>query len=462
MKSNFRGLVKVRKNAMPLSEQALSRALIFRSDRSRIVGASEGSKVDELYAYREDEEAYYVPRFFFERYVKPAFGSRDWQSAVDLEEVDGWKTAFAMAKTFRLRRNEKCDQVAAVASLTATNGGILAIRPGGGKTVMAINAAQKRGKRVLVVVPTTTLLEQWQKRVVEHTNLRPYDVGIVQGDKCEWNRPFVIGMVQSLASRVYPDKLYDTVGTIIFDECHRMSAPHFANVMTLFPAKTRWGLSATVGRADGFHKVFEYHVGPVVFEMLEQELPAEVHVLRTGFMFYPKDYSNPWNRKPNHSKLLNALASHPARNRMWAGQLVRAAKAGRKTIALSHRLDQMEKIRGMVIDLGIPSKQVGKIIGATSKQDRERILKECRIVLAMESIAGLGLDEPSLDTLMYLTPSQNVEQNVGRIQREYPNKKTPLVVDGLDICDPCHSRFQSRLRIYNKHHFKVTYVSNKE
>jgi len=157
--------------------------------------------------------------------------------------------------------------------------------------------------------------------------------------------------------------------------------------------------------------------------------------------------------------MLNVIAKNAARNRMLAREIVKAVKAGRKPICLSHRLDQIEKIRQMVVDSGIPSLQVGKLTGKTSTAERNRVLKEARAVIAVYQIAGFALDEPTLDTLFCLTPSQDVEQYVGRIQRDHPGKKTPLVVDPLDNSEFTLKLGGSRIRKYKQLGFEVNHVA---
>jgi superfamily II DNA or RNA helicase len=80
------------------------------------------------------------------------------------------------------------------------------------------------------------------------------------------------------------------------------------------------------------------------------------------------------------------------------------------------------------------------------------------VILAIESIAGLGLDQPDLDTLIYAIPSQSVEQTVGRIEREHPNKKPPLVVDPVDDVSLFLRLAASRRKKYQERGYKVVAV----
>jgi len=38
-------------------------------------------------------------------------------------------------------------------------------------------------------------LDQWIKRIQQFTNLTKGEIGVVQGETCQWNRPFIVAMV---------------------------------------------------------------------------------------------------------------------------------------------------------------------------------------------------------------------------------------------------------------------------
>ncbi len=103
---------------------------------------------------------------------------------------------------------------------------------GQGKTVIGCHAIASLKGRKLIVVPTRTLVEQWEKRLREWVDfgLRQ-DVRIVTYNS--W------------------DKVRDEDWTLaIFDECHRLPANTFSRLASI-RAKYRMGLSATPYREDG-------------------------------------------------------------------------------------------------------------------------------------------------------------------------------------------------------------------
>lgn len=99
-----------------------------------------------------------------------------------------------------------------------------------GKTFFGMYAIQKIKGRKLVVVPTRTLVEQWEQRIRKYTDTY-YDTDVVTYH----------------AFHKIMDKEYNLA---IFDECHHLPANMFSKMSTI-KAKYRIGLSGTPYREDG-------------------------------------------------------------------------------------------------------------------------------------------------------------------------------------------------------------------
>ena len=65
-------------------------------------------------------------------------------------------------------------------------------------------------------------------------------------------------------------------------------------------------------------------------------------------------------------------------------------------------------------------------------------------------MAKEGLDIPRLDTLVLGSPAENTIQCMGRILRELPGKKNPIVVDVFDDCVAFRGEIWSRVRQYGE------------
>jgi superfamily II DNA or RNA helicase len=105
--------------------------------------------------------------------------------------------------------------------------------------------------------------------------------------------------------------------------------------------------------------------------------------------------------------------------------------------------------------------------GRVSKKKQKEVMDELNSISGHENILlmatvryiGEGFDYPRLDTLLLTFPiswSGNLEQYVGRLNREYRGKKNVAVLDYFDIHVPVLNKMhQKTLRGYKKLDYKV-------
>jgi superfamily II DNA or RNA helicase len=129
---------------------------------------------------------------------------------------------------------------------------------GGGKTVVALACAEAAarvagpGFRLVVVVPTIALADQWVAVLGALTNTEPHEIYRLQGSRTT-TRPMsayrvVVAVVNSAARAVAT--FGDGAQTmLVVDEAHRAGSPSFRAALAI-PARFRLGLSATPERDD--------------------------------------------------------------------------------------------------------------------------------------------------------------------------------------------------------------------
>ena len=80
------------------------------------------------------------------------------------------------------------------------------------------------------------------------------------------------------------------------------------------------------------------------------------------------------------------------------------------------------------------------------------------VIVGTYAMAQEGLDIPSLDTLILATPKTSITQSVGRILRDAPDKKDPVV---LDLVDPkisiLNAYWGSRKKTYKKLGYNILF-----
>lgn len=110
--------------------------------------------------------------------------------------------------------------------------------PGTGKTFLALWACAHLKGRKLVIVPSRTLVEQWEERIKQHLGIRWDQVEVLTYQS--WSK----------IRRRMKKRSWTEPTLVIYDECHRLPANTFSKFSTL-PCKYRMGLSATPYREDG-------------------------------------------------------------------------------------------------------------------------------------------------------------------------------------------------------------------
>src|SRR6056300_853071 len=167
-----------------------------------------------------------------------------------------------------------------------SGGGLLDVDPGKGKTVMALYIISKLKKKTLVIVHKSFLLNQWIERINQF--LPEARVGKIQGQIIDIeDKDIVIGMLQSLSMKDYPENMFDSFGLSIYDETHHLGAEVFSKSMIKCTTNYTLGLSGTMQRKDGLTKVFKMYLGDVVHK--EKTDTKEHKVLVKKIDYYVND-----------------------------------------------------------------------------------------------------------------------------------------------------------------------------
>ena len=98
--------------------------------------------------------------------------------------------------------------------------------------------------------------------------------------------------------------------------------------------------------------------------------------------------------------------------------------------------------------------EYGEHTGDVRQNERDEALTK-KIILATYQKAKEGLDVPELDTILLATPVSDVIQPIGRIMRELPDKKTPMVIDIWDMMEPFSGSGYIRRKYYKKEGFII-------
>lgn len=407
------------------------------------VGDHPGDPPDPFNIYEETDTDIRIPRqFVLDR--KPA-------SSLTLDVVTNealWPQQLSFQGTLE-GDQIKCVETVCSRFKSGLLGGIVQAVPGYGKTVVSTAMIATLALPTLVLVHKEFLVKQWTDRL--QTFLPGIKIGKVRQDKCDYkDKHVVVAMVQSLWSRTYEPEFYRYFGLIVTDEVHRIGAPTWSQVLPQFAAKYRLGLSATPRRSDGLGKVFQYHIGDVIYRGNISRLDCAVKRIFTNVRLPESKFQNP--RLVTSSLAQRLLAGNKQRNQQILALLIEAYKAGRKIMVMSHLKEKhlfplKQAFDAQTTDL-VRRPVSSFYFGGLSQAQRDEAEK-ADVIFATVQMTKEGLDIPSLDTLFLVSPMGNIEQAVGRIQRVYAGKKDPMVVDFRDDEIPiCRDLARNRWRFY--------------
>ncbi len=337
-------------------------------------------------------------------------------------------------------------QQEAVAAALRHSFGVLEAGTGSGKTVMALKMLAERQQPTLIIVHTKELLHQWRERIGEF-------LGIVAGQAGDGRfdiRPVTVAIVNT--ARKHLDSLPPQFGQLIVDECHRVPASLFTDVVSGFDCYYMLGLSATAfRREDGMTQLIYTCMGDRLYTVDSKVLAASGAVVRPEFV--QKETGFTYGFRGDYAKLLKALTADDARNSLVAADIADIVHAGHAgtVLVVSDRVAHCEVLGRKLEGQGVSSVV---LTGRVPAEQRAGIVEDVRagrvrVLIATLQLIGEGFDCPGLSTLVLATPIKfegRLLQVVGRIMRPADGKKA-RVVDYIDGHIPILSRSAAARRL---------------
>lgn len=350
-------------------------------------------------------------------------------------------------------------QEKAVESLIQAKGGILQSKAGSGKTRMGIATICRIGLKTLWLTHTNELLNQSYNSASEFIDKKL--LGKITNGNIQIADGITFATVQTLSKADLNALRYEW-DMVVVDECHRCSgtvskATMFSKVLNNLAARYKYGLTATLHRADKLIKCTYALIGGVahtVPDNVVKTMRVEIQKKETGVQISRKCLDTDGTLV--YAKLINYLAEHGRRNDIIKDDLMTLFLKKHSIILLSDRVEHLNELCKR-----LPAsyrEEVAILHGKTKKADREKALKEMRnkekhILLATYQLAKEGLDVPCLDRLLLATPVKDyaiVVQSVGRIARVCEGKGTPVVYDYVDDIGFLENMWEKRCTSYRK------------
>jgi superfamily II DNA or RNA helicase len=341
-------------------------------------------------------------------------------------------------------------QQQAVTSVLGRSFGVLEAGTGSGKTVMALNVIAERRQPTMIIVHSRELLNQWQQRIEEFLGI---EAGQAGGGRLNI-LPVTVGIVNTVRNKL-PD-LAPRFGHLIVDECHRVPAGLFTDVVSGFDAWFMLGLSATAfRREDGMTKLIYTYMGDRAHVVDSDELVKSGAIVRPEFIRKETDFT--YGFRGEYSKLIKALAKNEARNDQIAGDIATLLENGHPgtVLIVSDRIAHCRVLQEKLTAFGYDA---ALLTGRVHPDERERIVAEVQagkisVLISTLQLIGEGFDCPGLTTIVLATPIKfegRLLQVVGRVMRP-ARGKTAKVIDYADVMVPVLRRSaENRRQLFDK------------
>ena len=341
--------------------------------------------------------------------------------------------------------------------------GILQSKAGSGKTQMGIALIKEYGRRALWLCHTIDLVKQSKERAERYTDKSL--IGTITEGKVNIGKGITFATIQTMC-KLDLSQYKDMWDVIIVDECHRVAGTPtqmsmFAKVLNSLSARHKFGLSATVHRADGMIQATFALLGDVVYTVPDEAVADKVmqvgiKPIGTGVKISRECLNT--DGILNYTKLVNYLCEDIYRCSLIRQHII--WESDKSCLILSDRLEHLETLMGLLPSY-MRDKAVmisGKMTTKKGKAEREKALEDMRngekkYLFATYSLAKEGLDIPRLERLFLASPQKDyavITQSIGRIARTFEGKVEPIVYDFVDDVGYLVKAYKKRCTTYKK------------
>ncbi len=355
----------------------------------------------------------------------------------------------------------------AVTALRRHNTGVLVAPPGSGKTVIACALIAERATPTAILVNRAELLQQWRTRLTQFLSITDKEIGQLGNGRRKRRGIVDVIMMQSIAHRSGDPTVLEEYGQVIVDECHAVAAPAVEAAIRAVSVRQWVGLTATPYRADQMDGLITMQCGPIRHTITAAPAEARSFIVHeTAFTTEEVGADG-----PSIQAIYSELALDEVRNALIVEHVVRAAEEGRRSLVLTNRLDHLDVLaEGIASRTEVPVLSLhGRLSAAERRTLRDRLAsldaaREPFVLVAIDKIAGEGIDLPSLNALFLAVPVSfkgRIIQQVGRVTRGVDADVAAVVHDFRDAAVPILERMHNRRRrVVAKEGFSVVNDGN--
>ncbi len=322
--------------------------------------------------------------------------------------------------------------------------------------------------RVLVVVPTTSLVEQMQKDFVDYGLGEKAIHKIYSGkDKDNIDSSIVISTWQSIYK--LPQEWFNQFGMVIGDECHGFKSKSLTDIMNkCTEAKYRIGTTGTLDNAQVHHLVLQGLFGKIHRVTTTKALQDNNTLAKLDINIIILKYNEEIRKslgKVTYQDEIDWIVKNKSRNTFIRNL---ALDASGNTLVLFNFVEKHGKpLFDMINDKAEENRKIFYVSGEVETSDREAIREitekqKNAIIVASLGTFSTGINIKNLHNIIFASPSKSqikVLQSIGRGLRKADDGRITRLYDIADDLQTksrknyaiLHS--EERVKIYNKEKF---------
>ena len=343
-----------------------------------------------------------------------------------------------------------------------------------GKSLMIYSLVRyytDKGQRSLVVVPTTSLVEQMYKDFEDYgwdAELNCHK--IYAGREKETSCPVTITTWQSIYK--LPRKYFEQFQVVIGDEAHQFKSKSLINIMTkLHTAKYRFGFTGTLDGTQTHKWVLEGLFGPSYKIINTKDLQDAGYLSKLDITCLL--LKHPPQKFETYEDEIQYLIQHEQRNKFLKNLAL--TQKGNTLVLYSRVESHGEVLYNLINNSKSANRKVFFIHGGVAADDRENVRsitenEKNAIIVASYGTFSTGINIKRLHNVIFASPSKSRVRNlqsIGRVLRKGKGKVKAML---YDIADDCTHKSRKnytlnhlieRIKTYNEEQFNYEIISIK-
>ena len=359
-------------------------------------------------------------------------------------------------------------QYQAVYDAIKNNRKLLLSPTGSGKSLMIyalVRYYTATSKKTLIVVPTTSLVEQMVNDFKEYGwGADAHVHKIYSGKDKNTDKPIIISTWQSIYK--FPKRYFDDIDCVIGDEAHLFKSKSLTGIMTkLHNAKYRFGFTGTLDGSKTHKWVLEGLFGDCERVTKTDDLIKEGYLSKFRIKVLLCKHA-PQHFETYHDEM-EYLVQHKGRNNLIKN-LVKDID-GNTLVLFNYVEKHGDPLYELINNTVDSARKVFFVHGGTDVEDREEVrqiteTENNAIIIASYGTFSTGINIKRLHNIIFASPSKSRIRNlqsIGRVLRKGEGKDIATLYDIADDIGGQNytlKHLNERVNIYNDENFKYEVI----